>query len=806
MKIRPEPLVDDLLAQAVCAVVLRNTRATAWLFSEEGHLLTVGHLFDSTDLPGTVVEFQFLNDIPRKARKLYSAYNQSIAEDFGILQVEDLAAIGSRQPLPVALVQSVEGDWRLQGYGKTLRQQSGGRGSFVALAHVQNSSDDYFFKLDSKQTGESGFSGSPIFSETLKAVVAIQTEATIGEVGAERDTVLAVPLYRIAERWKKFRGLAYEPIPRHEDDERYAAPKRYLEYRIKKAVATLGKNSTEDTLGTSPQILEAKYAHVVELYLKIYFYLCARIYQPPNPDIVSIKRAFPGINIENGINPLQSAGGPEIYTNLPGRRVTIGVSQMFRIADLLTQPETVKARHFYEAITNVNKMHRSLRERKSFKLGALGSLRPVTNKPNDYDSFWNPAIPDFGSPAIQPLCFIPYELSLMRQLQNVRLGTGDDSTLDSLSISATIQNSQINGRLRIYPPGIGVISLGLALEFKDEIPIELVAQIAHNIERVLFVGPGHEKPYDVLMLKIINRVIDNLFIDEGIDFSRRRWTPPVTTFSFPDAENFRPDERIAELAYLMSLAPANADAPRYLETRIRQALRMPRSKQEGILAVTSHGVALFFMGNKMLKRQRKNFRLWLAETHELISAAAYAQQAFAEEIGKLFIGLVLDESWLPQNGARFKYLKSLLETMQQVMRAINSIGGPNGHLHNQGAGPLMTFARDVWFYSNPVDRDALAKGLAYISEWVDNNAENPPGDLAKLRPIISSIEKMSPPFSNASDRIQPRNVNALNQDLEVAILEMFTELEEMSKRYEPDELAESQYQQVMLDLRKQLGL
>ncbi|MDQ2975485.1 MAG: serine protease [Acidobacteriota bacterium] len=810
MKIPPKPSVDELLAQAVCAIFVDNSKATGWLFSEEGHLLTVGHVFPP-DAQGTDVEVQFLDDIPRKAHKLYSAYSQQTADDFAILQLEDSAPLANREPLPVAFVPSVKGQWRLQGYGKTLGQQSGGRGEFVGLAQVQNSSDDFFFKLDSKQAGESGFSGSPIFSEELQAVVAIQTEATIADLGAERDTVLAVPLYRIAGRWKKFRGLANELAARtDEEEDRHASPKKYLEYRIKKAYATLGDSATDSkTDESSSEILEAKYAEGIKLYLKIYFLLCERIHQSPNPEIIKIKPHFPEITIEETRQSLQSEAGPRIYTNLPGRRVTIGVSQMFRIADLLTRPESVRAREFYEAITNANKMRRSLRGRKKFKLGALGSLRPVTNKPNDYDSFWNPAIPDFSSPAVQPLAFIPYELSLMKQLQNSHLGTGDESTINRVTVSATIQNYQINGRLRIYPPGIGVISLSLALEFKDGVPIELVAQIAHNIEQVLFVGPGDAKPYDVIMLKIINRVIDNLFNDEGFDYSHRHWSPPVTTFSFPDSEGFVPEDRLSELAYLMSLAPANRGDLPYLEGRIRQALRTPRWKQEGILAVASEGVALFFVddrGNKMLKRRRNSFRLWLTETHELISAAAYAQQAFAEEIGKLYIGLILDKLWLPQNGERFKYLKSLLETMQQVMRAINSIGGPNGHLRNQGAGALTTFARDVWTYSNPVDRAALENGIAYISDWVDKYAENPPGDVSSLRPVVDAIRRMSPPFSEAADRSQTKNANPQNQELETGILEMFTELEEMSKKYEPDELAESQYQRVMQDLRKELGL
>ena len=809
MKTPVRQTTDELLAQGVCAVFLKNSMATGWLFSDEGHVLTVGHLFvgaNKTDL----IEVQFLDDRRRTVRSVFVVNSTETAVEFAVLQLEDPGAVSGRTPIPVALVESPpDGAWKALGYGKTFIEQSTGRGTFLGKSHVQNSSEDFFFELDSKQTGEHGFSGSPIFSEDLQAVVAIQTEATTAQVGAQRDTILAVPLFRIAERWKNFSILAFQRGARRDEEEKYASPKKYLEYRIKKAYKTLSEGGAEPTEESSAsEILETKYAYAIKLYLRIYSLLCHRIGQPPSHGIVKIKKNFPELDAQGDAYALQSAAGPKVYTNLPGRRVTIGVSQMFRIADLLTRPENVRSREFYEAITKAAKMRRSLKERKSFKLGNLGSLRPVTQKPNAYDSFWNPAIPDFSSPAVQPLCFIPYELSLVRQLLNVHLGSSDDSALSNLTISQTIQNAQTNGRLRIYPPGIGVISLSLALEFKEAVPIELVAQIAHNIEQLLFVGSGDEKPYDFLMLRIINRVIDHLFIETGVDEHRRRWTPPVTTFSFPDADGLVPADRLEELAYLMSLAPANLQSSPYLETLIRQALRTPRWKQEGILAVSSQGVALFFVdeqGNKMLKRRRNNFRLWLNETHELISAAAFAQQAFAEEIEGLFDGKALDDSYLPQNGRLFIYLKSLLETMQQVMRAINSIGGANGHLRNQGAGALLTFAKDVWAYSNPVDRSRLEMGLAYISEWLNANVGNSPAEIVKLSAVVNSIRGMSPPFASF-ERPQNPSSHPQNQEFETDILEMFSELEEMTKKYEPKEFAESRYQLVIQDLRKQLGL
>ena len=55
---------------------------------------------------------------------------------------------------------------------------------------------------------EEGYSGGAVFSEGLGAVVAIQTETTQTRLGAGRDTVLAMPLYRVAHHWKPLRELA----------------------------------------------------------------------------------------------------------------------------------------------------------------------------------------------------------------------------------------------------------------------------------------------------------------------------------------------------------------------------------------------------------------------------------------------------------------------------------------------------------------------------------------------------------------------------------------------------------------------
>jgi hypothetical protein len=97
-------------------------------------------------------------------------------------------------------------------------------GEFVGPFDPQNSSGYRLFKLSSKELGQGGYSGAAVVSDELQAVVAIQIEATIAKTGAERDTILAMPLYRIAQSWLQLNQEAVE-----------AASRRYLPYQAQEA-------------------------------------------------------------------------------------------------------------------------------------------------------------------------------------------------------------------------------------------------------------------------------------------------------------------------------------------------------------------------------------------------------------------------------------------------------------------------------------------------------------------------------------------------------------------------------------------
>jgi len=208
---RPASPGFDLLSQATCAVLIDGEIAgTAWLTSNEGHLITAGHVLGE-DEPLSQVQVQFEGDYPRIAHQIRRSFQPNMGIDFAILQLD--SPIDKRQSfedsgLPISLAKSVEGKCRLVGYGKTLTDRSQGVGEFVGFHDRENSADNRLFRLRSPELAEEGYSGGAVFSEELAAVVAIQTEATRRNLGAGRDTVLAMPLYRVAHHWKPLIGLA----------------------------------------------------------------------------------------------------------------------------------------------------------------------------------------------------------------------------------------------------------------------------------------------------------------------------------------------------------------------------------------------------------------------------------------------------------------------------------------------------------------------------------------------------------------------------------------------------------------------
>ncbi|HYH67520.1 MAG TPA: serine protease [Urbifossiella sp.] len=188
---------DELLIQATCAVYLDGKCAgTGWLLDTDGHVVTAGHIVAT---PHDAAEVSF-GDNTIRIRADHVVHHNDIAAglDVAVLKVAS-ADLGGRKPLPIRSPRHPCGRFRVYGFGRTLVTRSSGRGEFIGVYEPGDKADYRLFRLDSKQLGEEGFSGGAVFSDDFRAVVAIQSHAATATFGPGRDTVLAMPLYRIAE-------------------------------------------------------------------------------------------------------------------------------------------------------------------------------------------------------------------------------------------------------------------------------------------------------------------------------------------------------------------------------------------------------------------------------------------------------------------------------------------------------------------------------------------------------------------------------------------------------------------------------
>ncbi|MDP1624303.1 MAG: hypothetical protein Q8L64_00890, partial [bacterium] len=373
-----------------------------------------------------------------------------------------------------------------------------------------------------------------------------------------------------------------------------------------------------------------------------------------------------------------------------GNFLQIVVSQMFRLADLLTYPEGVKEKKFYEIITDSNKYRRFLNRKKGYELKPYGALKPAIMTDEHFNTFWKTAIPDLRKD-VDPLRFIPFELDLSNHLKTLRPDPG--SVLES-AIKGNldlIKNIQINGSLRIYPPGTGIICMKLTLEFTGGIHVEISGELARNIESLLFVDPNNSvdlgKPSESIFLEIIDKVAETFFKDEMFTGAERRWQPPETMYNFRDFHGNQLDEKVSVLARLMSYAPANNEDLDMLERRIVKSINSSHWQKEKVFSAVGEGVALVIIPTSDAlgkKESQKKLLDFFINTRELITAASYATKSFEERLDEFNLEYKINVQ-KKGNEKSFEELFNLLSAMQRVMLAVSTI---RGHLHRLGKGEL----------------------------------------------------------------------------------------------------------------------
>jgi hypothetical protein len=471
----------------------------------------------------------------------------------------------------------------------------------------------------------------------------------------------------------------------------------------------------------------------------------------------TLKTAYPTLKLKKNKGsklPPEKKYDEEIVGNTiikEGRNVQIIISQMFRMADLLTSPDGVKAKKLYEIATDPEKCRRFLNldrngKKKKIPIEPYGYLTPVAVINDHVESLWRYAKKDFRE-GDDPLRFFPLELDLTEYLR--KLGPISHAMLDNNKKGGeqSVLNLQLSGGLRIYPPGTGIVRFSLTIEFRHGIEIETMATLARKIDSLLFVNPdGNESDFPTVFMEIVDTVAQNIFLKERYEGKELRWQPPETTFCFRDYKSAIVDDKIRDLARLMSYAPENYEKLDALQKRLERAIQDSQWQKNRLLFAVGQGVVLLLAGetNQKTPRELKNLFDRLIDTRELISAAGYAEKAFAERVSDEYSAYRIHKKFNLEN------LNNLLFTMQRVLYATYSI---RGHLKSTGRGELMSFAQSLWAYDNPVDYKELKHELSAILDFLttENFTDDSHVWAEEIKTAITQILELPHPFPVKKD-------------------------------------------------------
>ena len=182
------------MEESVCKISI-DKKVCGMAFIVSGNfLLSAGHIFANLN-SNQLITAEFLDGTQASLNLLHYRYDKNHLIDYAILNME--SNFSKNKGLPMAFPKNITGKFIALGNGKILPGFSNSQGEITGL--YLKSEDEFMIKLSSKEQGQEGFSGAPIFSIACGAVIGIQSEMTIKDSGAERDTSLAFPLYRLKD-------------------------------------------------------------------------------------------------------------------------------------------------------------------------------------------------------------------------------------------------------------------------------------------------------------------------------------------------------------------------------------------------------------------------------------------------------------------------------------------------------------------------------------------------------------------------------------------------------------------------------
>jgi len=184
-----EDELKEVLYSACCTIqVDKQVIGTGWVASK-CCIISAGHIFAEIRKDASI-KAQFTNNYECNLVIDRCEYYRDPLIDYAILR----PCFGevSIMPLKISESYSLSGKFLTCGYGRTLAALSHAEGRIIGFGG--KTENKRLLKLSSSQCGDFGYSGSPIYSIGDDAVIAIQSETSKQDIGAERDTIIAYPL------------------------------------------------------------------------------------------------------------------------------------------------------------------------------------------------------------------------------------------------------------------------------------------------------------------------------------------------------------------------------------------------------------------------------------------------------------------------------------------------------------------------------------------------------------------------------------------------------------------------------------
>lgn len=470
-----------------------------------------------------------------------------------------------------------------------------------------------------------------------------------------------------------------------------------------------------------------------------------------------------------------------LHTTIPGVRIVkLVVTQVFRIHDLLVaDPKIVRQEaepaKVLKNVHDANTLRRTLNRNSTLELPGLGTLRSVRTTQLELRDLWAQVTPELKIGSDPPIGFVPFEMTPLPMLEGFRpdLESIVEQTVDDAAGGARkrIDNVQVDSRLRLYSPGVGVVRIGMTVTFADVVYVEVVARIAREIEDLLLVGAANEeKNVSALLDDAVGALIAALFVRDEVP--ERRWRPPDVSFVLYD-DGLEPPANVSALAHLVALSPDNLEDLDAIEARLSRVLARNEWKNSGLLAFAARRSALLAgsrQGARASVARRKNTVAMLLELQEVIACAAYVQQLFEEQLQLITAGGQLDERW----GVQGDRLDLLLRLLRGMKGALQAVAGLRIQLEQHLPGILLTFAKQLWARRYRPLSTALDEQLKILSTWIGQQSAMS-DELREVASLADQIGSFTLPFKTAPEP-GPR---ARDKELETALLRNLDELESL---------------------------